>query len=93
MRFVKLREIGPLGVALVLGQTAWALRQHWLTLPRDRRERLRLLLRKASGNPMRLSPSERRELSDLVRELELAGALRRGATNAVVGRTGIGRSR
>jgi hypothetical protein len=86
MRLFKLRQIGPLGTALVLGQIAWAVRQHWVTLPLDRRRRLAQLLRQSGGSPTRLSRAERRELADLVRELELAGALRRGATNALVPR-------
>lgn len=86
MRLRSVRDLGPLGVALALGQVAWTLRQHWVTLPLGQRERLQQLLRESRGNPLRLSTAKRHELWSLVRALELAGAVRRGATKALLSR-------
>jgi hypothetical protein len=78
--------MGPLGVALAVGQTAWAARQHWQTVPADRRERLQTLVRRSGGRPSNLSPAERQELGRLVRELELGRFARQAATDAAFSR-------
>ncbi len=84
MRLRNVLRIGPLGMALTVGQVAWAVREHWRSIPADRRERLAHLLRQAKGNPSRLSVSERRELRELVRELNLPRLLRRSAIDAAL---------
>jgi hypothetical protein len=81
-----LRRIGPLGVALTVGQVAWAVRQHWETVPADRRARLQQLLRKTRGNPSNLSPAERRELGEILQGLNLPRLLRRSAMDATLPR-------
>ena len=84
MRLPRVLKLGPLGTALTVGQVAWAVRQHWQAIPADRRDRLQQLLRQAKGNPSRLPASERRELSELVRELNLPRLLRRGAMDVAL---------
>ena len=73
--------MGPLGLALTVGQAAWATRRHWQAVPAARRERLQALLRQSGGRPSNLSPAERRELSELVRELDLGNIVRQTAMN------------
>jgi hypothetical protein len=77
-----LRKLGPLGTALTVGQLALVLRQHWLTIPAEHRDRLADLLRKSKGNPSKLSGAERRELRELVRRLDLTRLMRDGARSA-----------
>ena len=84
MRLQRLLKIGPLGTALTLGQVAWAVRQHWQSIHPDRRDRLQQLLRQSKGNPSRLPASERRELRELVRQLNLPRMLRRSAVDAAL---------
>jgi hypothetical protein len=86
-----LRRIGPLGTAMTLGQLAWALRQHWLAVPTEHRERLADLLRKSKGKPSNLSRSERRECRELFARLNLGRVLRDGAIGAAVLRRQIRR--
>jgi hypothetical protein len=84
MRLQRVLRVGPLGTALTVGQLAWVLRQHWQAFPTERRERLQQLLRQAKGNPLNLPEHDRRELRQLVRELNLPRLLRRTAVDAVV---------
>jgi len=77
-----LRRIGPWGMALTLGQVAWTVREHWQSIPAERRDRLQVLLRKARGRRSNLTLAERAELRELVRALDLARLLRRGAMDA-----------
>jgi hypothetical protein len=81
-----MRRIGPVGMALTLGQIAWVVREHWQTIPADRRARLQALLRKAKGRPSNLSDAERVELRELMRGLNLTRLARRSATTAALGR-------
>jgi hypothetical protein len=77
-------RVGPLGTALTVGQLAWILRQHWQAFPTEHRERLQQLLRQAKGNPLKLPEHDRRELRQLVHELNLPRLLRRTAIDTVV---------
>jgi hypothetical protein len=77
-----LKRVGPFGTALTLGQLAWTVRAHWLAIPSEHRDRLADLLRKSRGKPSNLSRSERRELRELVRRLNLTRLLRDGAMSA-----------
>jgi hypothetical protein len=72
-----LRKAGPVGVALTVAQAAWAVRDHWHTLPPDRRARLQELLAASHGRPSNLSKSERRELRELIGGLKLSRLIRR----------------
>lgn len=82
----KLRRIGPLGAAMTLGQIAWVVRHHWLSIPADQRARLTVLLRKAKARPSNLSTSERRELRQLVAGLRVPAMLRRAAVDVALSR-------
>jgi hypothetical protein len=84
MRLPGALRIGPLGMALTVGQLAWAVREHWRSIPADRRDRLAVLLRQAKGNPLNLPDADRRELKQLVRELNLPRLLRRSAVDAAL---------
>jgi hypothetical protein len=84
MRLRGVLRIGPLGMALTVGQVAWAVRDHWRAIPSDRRDRLAHLLRQAKGNPLNLPDADRRELKRLVRELNLPRLLRRSAVDAAL---------
>ncbi|GAC1322817.1 MAG: hypothetical protein NVSMB25_18440 [Thermoleophilaceae bacterium] len=88
-----LGRVGPLGIALTAGQSALAVRRHWQSFPPEQRARLQELLKVSGGRPARLSESERRELGELVRALELGGLGRDLAMNAVLPRRGFGRRR
>jgi hypothetical protein len=79
MKLGLLRRIGPLGMALTVGQLAWTVRQHWHAVPADRRERLQELLRESRGRPSNLSKSQRGELRKLVRELNAPQLVRKAA--------------
>jgi hypothetical protein len=81
-----LRRIGPLGAAMTLGQIAWAVRHHWVSIPADQRARLTVLLRKAKGRPSNLSTSERRELRQLVAALRVPTIVRRAAVDVALSR-------
>jgi hypothetical protein len=78
-----LKRVGPLGTALTLGQLGLVAHRHWHAIPAEHRTRLVLLLRKSRGRPSNLSRSERGELRQLVRALELSGLLRSGAASAL----------
>jgi hypothetical protein len=69
-----------------VGQFAWAAGRQWRALPADRRDRLQALLRQSATRPASLSPVERQELSQLMRELELGPLVRRVATDAASSR-------
>jgi hypothetical protein len=84
MALRKLLRIGPLGVALTVGQVAWALREHWEAIPAQRRDRLQQLVRQSRGRRSNLSKSERHELTRLVRELEVPRFVRRTAVNVAL---------
>jgi ribosomal 50S subunit-associated protein YjgA (DUF615 family) len=84
MRLQRMLRVGPLGTALTVGQLAWILRQHWQAFPTEHRERLQQLLRQAKGNPLNLPEHDRRELRQLVHELNLPRLLRRTAIDTVV---------
>jgi hypothetical protein len=84
MRLQRVLRVGPLGTALTVGQLAWTLRQHWQAIPTEHRERLQQLLRQAKGNPSNLPEHDRRELRQLIHELNLPRLLRRTAIDAVV---------
>lgn len=88
-----LGKLGPLGVALTVGQSANAARRHWQTVPPASRARLQTLVRQSGGRPSSLSPEERQELNGLVRDLQLGALGRKIATNAAFGRRGLGRRR
>lgn len=78
-----LRRLGPLGVAVTVGQTAWGARRNWQAIPPERRLRLQELLRQSAGRPANLSDAERQELMGLVRELNLGELARQTAMSAV----------
>ncbi len=81
------RFLGPISVAAALIQSAMALRDHWGLLSPAQRQHLGELLRASGGRPGRLSERERRELRELIRQLELARLGRRVVQNAApVGR-------
>jgi hypothetical protein len=69
-------------MATTAGRFVWSAAQRWSALPARRRARLEALLRKSGGRPSRLSRGERRELSALVRDLELPALLRGAAMDA-----------
>ncbi len=77
-----LRRLGPLGVAMTVGQTAWGARRNWQAIPPERRMRLQELLRQSAGRPANLSNEERQELMSLVRELNLGELARHTAMSA-----------
>jgi hypothetical protein len=64
--------------------------RHWQSLPTEHRVRLRELVAKSKGRPANLSHSERHELRDLLRRLELARLARSGARGAIGLRRRIG---
>lgn len=66
-----IRKIGPLGSALLALQLASTTRQHWQSIPGEDRARLQTLLRHSRGKPSNLSKAERKELTELVRSLQL----------------------
>ncbi len=78
-----LRRLGPLGAAMTVGQTAWAARRNWQALPPERRARLQELVRQSAGRPGNLTADERRELTSLIRDLELGQLARQAAMTAV----------
>jgi len=80
------RWVRPLGIALTAAQVALAVREHWLSVPADRRRRLAEIARQSKGSPRRLSKPERAEARELVRALELGRLARRSARVAAVGR-------
>ena len=85
-RLTRLGRLGPLGAAMTLGQLAWVLRNHWLALPVGDRDRLAALVRKAKGRPSNLTGSERDELRQLVRRLQLVRLFRRAAADIALAR-------
>ncbi len=89
MRFF--RRLGPLGLAMTAGQAAWAARQNWQAITLERRDRLKELVRLSGGRPGNLSAVERRELTDLIRELNLAELARQTAMSAAFRRNRFGR--
>lgn len=66
-----LRRMGPLGVAITVGQAALVVRNHWNETPQESRARLAELVKRSGGRPSSLSEAERRELSAHVRALRL----------------------
>ena len=84
MRLQRFLRAGPLGTAITVGQLAWVLREHWQAIPIEHRTRLQQLLRQARGNPSNLPERDRRELRELVREVNLPRLLRRSAVDAVI---------
>jgi hypothetical protein len=80
------KRLGRLGIATAVGQFAWAAGRQWRALPADRRDRLQALLRQSATRPASLSASERQELGQLMRELELGQLARRMATDAASSR-------
>ena len=81
---------GRFALAGAAGRFVWSARRHWQNLPADRRGRLQALMQKSRGRPGALSPAERNELAQLVRELELGRLIRDAATTAAP-RRGFGR--
>jgi hypothetical protein len=77
-----IRKIGPLGSAVIAFQVANTTRQHWYSIPSADRARLQSLVRRSHGKPSNLSKSERRELINLVRALQLPRLARDSALNA-----------
>ena len=84
MKLGPLRKVGPLGMALTVGQVAWTLHQHWQAIPAEDRERLRELLRETKGKPSNLSKSRRRELRELVRKLDVPRLARQTAATVLL---------
>lgn len=82
------RRRGPLAAAITWGQVAMAVREHWLSVPRARRERLAELLMRSRLRPSRLSPAQRAELRELVAGMRLVDLGRRLATIAFAKRGG-----
>jgi len=82
-----LRRLGPLGVAMTVGQTAWAARRNWQAIPPERRARLQELTRQSAGRPANLSAGERRELMSLIRELNLGDLARQTAMSGAFPRS------
>jgi hypothetical protein len=69
MKLARLRKAGTMGLALTAAQVAWTIREHWQSIPSERRDRLQELLRETNGKPSNVSKSKRRELRKLVRQL------------------------
>lgn len=90
---MKLRELSRIGIASMAGRFVWSAAQRWSALPARRRARIQALLRKSGGRPSRLSTSERRELGELVRELELLALVRGAAMDAAPPRGRLRRRR
>jgi hypothetical protein len=90
---VNLRELSRLGMATTAGRFVWSATQRWSALPARRRARLQDLLRKSGGRPSRLSRAERRELGELVGDLELAALVRAAAMDAAPRRGRLRRRR
>jgi hypothetical protein len=63
----------PIGWALVAAEAAIVARRHWGSLDPHSRRRVRELVAKSKGRPGQLTPEERRELIDDVRQLDLRG--------------------
>jgi hypothetical protein len=63
----------PIGWALVAAEAVMVARRHWGSLPPHSRRRLRELVGKSKGRPGQLTPEERRELIQHVRQLDLRG--------------------
>jgi hypothetical protein len=61
----------PVMWALLAAEAAFVLRRHWGSLHPHSRRRLRELVVKSHGRPGMLTPDERRELIQHVRQLDL----------------------
>jgi hypothetical protein len=84
---MKLRRMERLTMAASVGQAGWALLRQWQALPEKRRTRIQGLLRKSGGRPSNLSGAERRELKDLVSELNLGQVARDAIRTSSRGRS------
>jgi hypothetical protein len=61
---------------ILVFEAALMLRARWRTLPRDERNRLTELARRSKGNPMQLTPGERREFREIASHIDLMGLAR-----------------
>jgi hypothetical protein len=61
---------------ILVFEVALMLRARWRTLPRDERNRLTELARRSKGNPMHLTPGERREFREIANHIDLFGLAR-----------------
>jgi hypothetical protein len=85
------RSFGRIGMAVTAYQVAMAVREHWLTIPSARRERLTDLVRRSGLRPSNLSRAEQTELRQLLGGLGLPVLGRRLAGIAFAKRRGRGR--
>lgn len=79
-------RLGRLSIAASLGHAAWTTRRQWQALPPERRSRLKGLLHQSAGSPASLSEADRRELRNLIGELNLGEVMRDTANRATRGR-------
>jgi hypothetical protein len=75
-------------VAVTAYQVAMALREHWLSIPLARRERMTELVTRSRLQPSNLSRAEQAELRQLVQALGLPALGRRLARIALAKRRG-----
>jgi hypothetical protein len=66
------RKLGRIGAAITAWQVAMTVREHWLSIPRARRDRLVELIMQSRMQPSNLSRAQQAELRDLIGRLRLA---------------------
>ncbi len=81
------RSVGRVGAAVTAFQVAMAIREHWLSIPLARRERIAELVMRSRLQPSRLSRAEQAELRQLVSAVGLP-ALGRRLAGIAAGRRG-----
>ncbi len=82
------RSVGRVGAAVTAYRVATALREHWLSIPLARRERIAELVTRSRLQPSRLSQAEQAELRQLFAALGLPALGRRLASIAAAKRHG-----
>jgi hypothetical protein len=82
------RKLGSIGAAITAWQVAMAVREHWLSIPRTRRDRLAELILQSRLQASNLSPAQRAELRDLIGAMRLPVLGRRLAGIAAAKRRG-----
>lgn len=65
------RTLGRIGVVVTLIQIGMAVREHWLSIPAVRRERMSELVGHSRLRPSNLSRAEKRELRQLLAGMRL----------------------
>jgi hypothetical protein len=88
-----MKRFGRIGAAMTAYQVGMAVREHWLSIPSARRERMIELVRRSGLRPSGLSSAEQAELRRLVSGLGLPLLGRRLAGIAFSKRRGRGRGR